>query len=268
MRVLTPRGATLVELTVALSLSAVLALFLLSETGRQQRVVQDLAVRSAAVSTVETAAQVLRSELGGAEPGDLLAADPDRVLYRATRATGAICGLAPDGLRLSQAAFRGVRVPVPGRDSVMLPVADSLLGWRTDHRSINGPVRSEPCPDGAPGLVVPSSPGAGLSGVPIRVFEVMELRLYSSAGLWWLGARSVSSGETIQPVAGPLTSDGFVLQLLDADGMSTGSTLLARLVQVRLRAGAGDPSAVGGAVRGTSRLDSLTVLVRLGSGGP
>lgn len=267
MRHLMNRGATLVELMVAVSLSSALALFLMSETGRQQRVVQDLAVRAAAFSSLETAAQALRNELGGAEPGDLVSAASDRIVYRATRATGAVCGPAPDGIRLLQEEFRGLRVPVPGRDSLMLTVLDSVPAWRADRRSITGPVRSEPCPDGSPGLVVPSPPGIAIPGVPVRVFEVMELRLYPSGGAWWLGARSVSTGETIQPVAGPFTSDGFALQLLGADGLDTGDTSLARLVRVRLKAEAADLSAVAGAVRSGSRVDSLTVLIRLGAGG-
>ena len=267
MRSLTRRGATLVELTVALSLSAVMAVFLLGEAARQQRVVQGMAVRSAGFSTLETAAQVFQGELGGADPGDLVTASPERVVYRATRATGTSCGLSSDGVRLIQAEFRGLRVPVPGRDSLALPVQVTPSTWRMDYRPITGPLRSEVCPDGSAGLVIPASTGAAVAGVPLRVFEVMELRFYLSGGSWWLGARSVSAGESIQPVAGPFGWDGFLLELLDADGTATSDPLQARLVRARLATESGDGQALGGSTRTFSRRDSLTVLVRLGTGG-
>ena len=114
--------------------------------------------------------------------------------------------------------------------------------------------------------MIPATPGAAVAGVPLRVFEVMELRFYPSGGSWWLGARSVSAGENIQPVAGPFGSDGFLLELLDADGTATVDPTQARLVRARLATESGDGQALGGSTRTFSRRDSLTILVRLGSG--
>lgn len=149
----------------------------------------------------------------------------------------------------------------------MLAAHDALSAWSVDRRSITGPVRSEPCPGGSPGLVVPSPAGIAIPGAPLRVFEVMELRVYPSGGGMWLGARSVATGETIQPVAGPFSADGFALQLLDASGLETLEPSLAYLVQVRLKAEAGDQDAVAGAIRSGRRVDSLTVRIRLGVNG-
>jgi hypothetical protein len=43
-------------------------------------------------------------------------------------------------------------------------------------------------------------------GGPVRVWEIMEYKLYETGGRAWLGARSVSAGEAVQPVVGPLTA--------------------------------------------------------------
>jgi hypothetical protein len=46
----------------------------------------------------------------------------------------------------------------------------------------------------------------------------MQLRLYLSLGQWWLGARSESAGEGVQPLAGPLEERGLELRYLDQRG--------------------------------------------------
>jgi hypothetical protein len=87
-------------------------------------------------------------------------------------------------------------------------------------------------------LTVPASPVvSGLEvGTPVRITEVMELRLYESEGLSWLGARSVSSGEAIQPLVGPLTSEsGFRLEYLDTAGRPTTDRTSIKSIRVALR---------------------------------
>ena len=70
--------------------------------------------------------------------------------------------------------------------------------------------------------------------LPVRVFEVMQARLYSSSGSTWLGARSVSAGEVIQPIAGPfeLPASHFVPR--DSSGNPTGSSVATRSITVTL----------------------------------
>jgi hypothetical protein len=100
---------------------------------------------------------------------------------------------------------------------------------------------SAPCP-GALGpaitLTVPASASAaGLeAGTPVRIAEVMELRLYESEGRSWLGARSVSTGEAIQPLVGPLTTgNGFRLEYLDATGTPTIDRTSIKSIRIALR---------------------------------
>jgi hypothetical protein len=47
-------------------------------------------------------------------------------------------------------------------------------------------------------------------GTPVITWEIMQVRLYRSS-TWQLGARSLSAGETTQPVAGPLLPGGSCL---------------------------------------------------------
>jgi hypothetical protein len=70
----------------------------------------------------------------------------------------------------------------------------------------------------------------------VRIYEVIELRLYRSEGKSWLGARSVSAGEAIQPVLGPLTDGtGFRLEYLEGGGSATNDMTAVKSVRVTLR---------------------------------
>ena len=64
----------------------------------------------------------------------------------------------------------------------------------------------------------------------------MQLKLYSSGGRHWLGARSLSAGETIQPVLGPLTATGLALTYLDSTGAPTSDPRRVRSIAVTLHA--------------------------------
>ena len=94
-------------------------------------------------------------------------------------------------------------------------------------------VASGTCPDGAPAMVLTIAwPASGLgaaaaaravAGAPARILEVMEIAAYVSDGVTWLGQRSLSRGEVIQPMVGPLAdtgtaAPGFRLEYLDGRG--------------------------------------------------
>jgi hypothetical protein len=165
-------------------------------------------------------------------------------MYRAMRGIGFICQASSAGtIRIDRARFTGHRDPQPGRDMayVFIPgdpgkaLPDSWLGL-----AITG-VANAVCP-GTPGpgftLTVPDA-GAETGvelGTPVRITEVMELRLYQSDGKSWLGARSVSAGEPIQPVVGPLDdAGGFRLEYLSGAGIPTIDRSSIKSVKVTLR---------------------------------
>ena len=90
-----------------------------------------------------------------------------------------------------------------------------------------------------------------VTGGPVRVFEIVELQHYSSEGRSWLGMRSISRNEVVQPLVGPLA--GFTLEYLDRDDAPTAVPGEVRTVMVSL---------VGlGAEQGT--VDSLSTRVAL-----
>jgi hypothetical protein len=73
-------------------------------------------------------------------------------------------------------------------------------------------------------------------GTPVRIYETMELRLYQSDAHWWLGARSVGTGEVIQPFVGPLAgTDGLRLEYLDRFGAPTSTPGAVRSVVIKVR---------------------------------
>jgi hypothetical protein len=67
----------------------------------------------------------------------------------------------------------------------------------------------------------------------------MQMRFYQSGGKSWFGMRSVSTGEVIQPVAGPLADSsaavrGLTLVYRDAADFDTSDPAAVRAVEVAL----------------------------------
>jgi hypothetical protein len=101
-------------------------------------------------------------------------------------------------------------------------------------------------------------------GTPVRFYEVMELKLHQADGKSWLGARSISAGEAIQPVLGPLVDgNGFQLEYLDAGGAITADRTAIKSIRITIR-GISD-GAVNAGVEGslTHVQDSLVTQVTL-----
>jgi hypothetical protein len=73
-------------------------------------------------------------------------------------------------------------------------------------------------------------------GTPVRLVEPMELRAYQSGDTWWLGARSVNTGEAIQPLVGPLAPQGFELEYLHHLGGPTMDPGSIGSIRVTIRA--------------------------------
>jgi len=125
------------------------------------------------------------------------------------------------------------------------------------------------CANGDAGYELRLSPGiASLStkvgvGVPVRTYEVMQMGLYLSGGEYWLGARSVSVEATMQPVLGPLTSDGVAFNFLDGTGLPTTDAGLVKSIQVTLKGLTDQPIVVGGNSKTAYVRDSLTAQVVL-----
>ncbi len=222
------RGLGLLEVLIALTLTAVVSVLVWSILQSAAFRLRDRSERMAMEHALRVAAVALRTLL---EPlghdstagSDLALVAPDGFVARATRGSGVVCAVDPTKLVVRAAAgwWNALRVPVAGRDSVMVGSITEPSRWAVaDLAGAPGPGK---CPDGTEALLVPATFApvdlASIGpGSPLRVFEPMELQVYSSGGTAWVGLRSVSSGGSIQPLAGPFIGAAVTLSYFSSSG--------------------------------------------------
>jgi prepilin-type N-terminal cleavage/methylation domain-containing protein len=288
------RGFTLIELLISLVVLGIVTASLFKLVTTSQRVSRAQTERVTLQSNIRAGAIVLPSELrqinaisgGGTTRNDIIttpAAGATTLQFRAMRGLGFVCTApiaagtelriyGPPTAAWAAPKFSGLRAPQAIRDSafVFLEGAnadissdDSWLGVRISN------VATGVCADGSTGYVLTISPaaptlvGASIRG-PVRTFEDMEYGLYSSGGEWWLGARSVSMSEaSMQPVLGPLTSDGVSFNFLDGTGAATTDRSLVKSIQVTLKGLTDQPIVVGSNTKTAYVRDSLVTQVVL-----
>lgn len=223
---LSRRGSGLVEAVVAALLTALLVVSALSSLAGLQRAVGRFTGRALGEQALRGTAQLLRSELRDLAPGagDLLSIGAGSVTYRAVRGSGRACGSDPGRLLVVANSWSSLRQPAAGRDSLI------LLAQPADTQLVvaaAGSASAAVCPDGVASVALPYTsggpdpvPGASFP-VPVLLSEVMEIRGYESGGQWWVGVRSISAGETIQPAYGPIAPNGLLVKALDSTGTAT-----------------------------------------------
>ncbi len=245
-------GVTLVELMVAVTLAGIVVSAAVGVAASVQRHAQRVVERAALEGTLLQAARVVNLEWS-ALSFDSVTADlvvsGDTIRYRAFRGLGVVCDANSAGVILDRGPgrIRQLRDPSDGRDSLALLLTGDSTTIADDAWAllpIVAPPTVAPCPGGGSGLLVPTvvpGPATGLRvGSPAAWFEVMEWRAYRSGALDWMGVRSVSGGEGIQPFLGPLQPRtgggpaGISALLLDPMGVPTAS----------------EPALIGIAVRG------------------
>jgi prepilin-type N-terminal cleavage/methylation domain-containing protein len=235
------RGLTLVEVVVAITLAALVATLAGAALSRAGAWLRDRSERFAAEHTLRTGAAAFRDLLTAAGGDDLLATSSTGLITRVVRGASVICEVRDSAVMARREApwWRSVREPVGSRDSIE-------IGATGEPRWIPLALPANPtggrCPDGGPGLrfpvaLDPVARNALSPGSPLRFFEPVELRSYSSSGSDWLGARLVATGESIQPLAGPLSRLGLSfafrnLQGLPAPTPSETASLEFRLIVV------------------------------------
>jgi prepilin-type N-terminal cleavage/methylation domain-containing protein len=249
----TRRGFTLIEIMISLVimmmvLGAVYKLILSSQRparGQAERVTLQSNVRVGSLAVLSDLRELNTATGGPASDNDILAIDPNSVMYRGMRGAGFICQ-APTAteVRISRSSFSGYRDPVATRDGLYVFI-DGDPDTETDDAwlpvAITAVSTAAACPGViGEGITVTTPNTAALVGLPtrtpVRFFEVMELKLHQADGQSWLGARSVSAGEAVQPVLGPLANDsGFVLSYLDGAGAVTADRTAIKSIRVTLR---------------------------------
>lgn len=238
MRSVSRRGFSVIELIVALVLTAIVATAALRAFLGVRSAYGTVGDRLEQNAVLRDAAAVLPYELRalGSGPGaasqDLTAVSPTSVTYRATANLFFACetSLAPTRrLVLDAARWYGVRSLDPARDSVLVLTVDTAA------RPVRGTwvaadlsdLRGTLCPGGDAGVEVTlSRPIAGVeSGTPLQGFQLTEMRLYRDrTGERWIGARTarkVGGWSATQPILGPVDVDGLQVVAYDRSGAIT-----------------------------------------------
>jgi hypothetical protein len=233
-----------------------------------QRLSRSQAERLALQASVRGAVLVIANELRELSSVDILSLGPHAVSYRAMRGFGYTCQALTAGvIRIKRTDFSGSRDPQAGRDSALVyapdPAGPTGSGWAS--LGITSVASSGSCPGAATPVIsltlAGSVPVGGLAaGTPVRIHETVQLASYRSEGRWWLGMRSLSSAEAIQPLFGPLAEgEGVRLGFTDRSGAPTLVPEAVKSITVTVR---GVSSAAPGS--GSEALaDSLTTQVGL-----
>jgi prepilin-type N-terminal cleavage/methylation domain-containing protein len=248
------RGFTLIELMLSLTMLAVVGATLCRLLWSSQRLTGIQSDRISLQSTVRGASLVVGAELrelssvpmGSGAENDILTLSPHAVGYRAMRGFGYTCqSLAGGVLRIAPSVFTGFRDPQAGRDSLLI-FAPGLLssadsGWSP--LAITAVSTAGSCPGGS---ALTLSTGAVLAipaGTPVRIFEPMQLAAYQSGKESWLGMRSLATGESIQPLFGPIAEgNGFELRFIDAGGSATVTPGAVRSIVITIRGLGSEPA--------------------------
>ncbi|MEP7325575.1 MAG: prepilin-type N-terminal cleavage/methylation domain-containing protein [Gemmatimonadota bacterium] len=270
------RGVTLVEMLVSITLLALVGGLALQLLLRQHWTGEAQSQRAALQATMRAAITYLESELRelGGSPGDpdIVTFAAESLTYRAMRSAGIGCRLSPTALTVRSSDLYGYRAPQPGRDSLLL-FRDGSPATSSDDQWLHLPlftVSAGSCGSQAAlilGTAIDTSvtPLSGFPPLaPFRTFEIMQARLYASGGDYWLGARSVSAAEIIQPLAGPFLAHGLAMRFLDSLAVPATGAERIRSVDVALLGVSASPIRSGaGMGLPQRRTDSLGTRIML-----
>ncbi len=248
------RGFTITELIIALVVFALAAGSIGRVMVNSQRLSRAQIEVISMQSNLRTGALVVPAELrelaADGTNSDILAMTSSNITFRAMRGLGFTCSVTSTSIKIldtSTVPFYGSRSIISGRDRIIVfvendpnfPTDDNWLVLTPTAVDLNNNCSSQ----SAIMLTVADFSAQLTNGIsdiviggPVRSFEVMELGPVTSGGHTWLGARSVSGGQTtLQPVLGPLETNGFGLEYFDAAGTTTTVPADVRQLRVTLR---------------------------------
>ena len=248
------RGFTITELLIALVVFALAAGSIGRVMINSQRLSRAQVEVISMQSNLRTGALVVPSELRelatDGTNSDILAMTSSNITFRAMRGLGFTCSVTSTRIKVldtSTVPFYGSRSIISGRDQIVVFVENDPSFPTDDNWLVLTPTAvdlSNNCGSQNAIMLTVADFSAQLTngisdivvGGPVRSFEIMELGPVTSGGHTWLGARSVSGGQTtLQPVLGPLETNGFGLEYFDAAGTTTTVPADVRQLRVTLR---------------------------------
>lgn len=289
MRYLTRRGFTLIELLVALVLLGLISTALYRVLVNNQRMYQAQTQRIDLQQNIRAAATILPAELRelSASEGDIQVMTATQLNIRAMRWVGFTCsppalggGLLGVNLTIRGGApgtpmFFGARAINTATDSVFV-YYDGNQAIRSDDFWARGrlvaAVAPLNCPDGGNGrqltiaLNLGASPnvnGAITVGAPVRGFERVTYQLYQPAGdtSWYIGFQP--AGGTMQPLIGPVLSNGLTFQYFDSTGAVTAVPARVARIDITVRARTAQAIRTTGDAPRRAMVDSIVTSVAL-----
>jgi prepilin-type N-terminal cleavage/methylation domain-containing protein len=245
------RGFSLVEMLIGLVLLGVVTTTIYRVLTINQRLSRAQTEQVSLQSSVRVGSLAVASELReigintlGAT--DILAMSSSGITYRAMRSSAMACQVAADEVRIrnTPTTLFAARSIVAGQDSMLLyvegdPDISSDDSWLVLPITGVGPGA---CPGGGAAIVlttnidIVATPLALIVlDAPVRTFEVMELAVLASGGQNWLGVRSVSAGQALEPALGPITGTGLDLAYFNAAGAATTNPAAVQSIQITIR---------------------------------
>lgn len=268
-------GYSILELTVALTVGAIVIAAVGATSARQQRFHRDVVAATERMERLNQATALMPIALRSIAPGEgdipPGGARDTSLEFRATIATAVVCDSGHGSLVLAPVRAEPPHLasilerPDAGDTSWSLVMTDAGENWTP--RPITAVIDSttvcllggvSPWTGGARTSLVLrlASPLPAGPGTPVRITRLWKYSLYrGSDGDWYLGAREWNAGSlrfnTIQPVSGPFLSPslhGMSLLYYDSSGVAvpSGSPDTRRIAFIRV--GFSVDSALGGAL--------------------
>ena len=284
------RGFTMVELLVALVLLGIVSAALYRVLVNNQRLYQAQTARIDLSQNIRAAGSILPAEFRqlDASEGDISTMSATSISIRAMRWLGFACNLPGLGGALNsvsvivrggapgQPLFFGARGIDAAKDSVLI-YYDGNPNSRNDDFWATGSITAAPngqnCTDGTNGQRLllninllglgPNVAGAIPLGAPVRGFERVVYQLYQPAGdtSWYVGFQP--AGQSMQPLIGPVLTNGLTFQYYDVNGVVTAVRTQVARIDITVRARTAAAVRAGGQADRATVVDSVVTSVAL-----